>query len=485
MDKKTKIRIKNMNQKTENKKPNILFIMSDHTNGASFKENSYCKTPNIDKLANDGIKFDRCYTTNAICSPSRASIMTGLYPSTHGMWDCTHTQRSNWVDVPAEKFTYFSNKLKDAGYHNGYFGKWHVEQSHKLEDFGWHEYNCKEAESIDFKPSGTEEITLKTDGYKDVTLMGVDEDKENLKHPAVEMGIDFLKKQAENPEKPFCCFVSTAEPHDPYYVPREFYDMYDVDEYPLSPSLRDKLKDKPEVIRRMSSVWKDLSDSEWKKINTAYCALITYLDSEFGRLIDTLKSEGLYDNTIIIFTSDHGDMQGAHGLHTKGLATSYEEVYNIPLIMRVPGTANGYSDKENLVSNVDLAPTLLDLCGADSIAEAQGRSFRKILDNNGKDDEWQNAYAEFFGQRFVYTQRIVWHKNWKYVFNPGGIDELYNLDNDPYERSNLSYNKEYEFIVIDMCKRMWNKIKEIGDDSLLNTDYATLRIAPIGPRTHN
>jgi arylsulfatase A-like enzyme len=112
---------------------------------------------------------------------------------------------------------------------------------------------------------------------------------------------------------------------------------------------------------------------------------------------------------------------------------------------------------------------------------AHGRSLRPVLEDRAQPDDWLDAYAEFFGQRFVYTQRIVWHGNWKYVFSPGGIDELYNLDKDPHERVNLAGDPEHQGKLIDMVKRMWRKMKAIGDESLFNTHYATLRTAPIGP----
>ena len=104
-----------------------------------------------------------------------------------------------------------------------------------------------------------------------------------------------------------------------------------------------------------------------------------------------------------------------------------------------------------------------------------------MLEGTASADDWEDAYAEFFGQRFVYTQRIVWHGDWKYVFSPGGIDELYNLAYDPHERVNLADNPDHREALIEMTKRMWRKMEEIGDNSLFNTQYATLRTAPIGP----
>lgn len=462
-------------------RPNILFLMTDHTNAQALAPDSQCLTPNLDALAADGVRFGHCYTTNAICSPARASLMTATYPSTHGMWDCTHTQRAEWVDVPADRFTYFSQRLADAGYHNGYFGKWHVEQSKRLQDFGWHESDpdCGSAGRDVIEDT---QVVVPKEGYTNYRPAGVSTDEAITTHPAFDRGIDFIRRHAAaDTDRPFCCFVSASEPHDPYNPAKRFFDMYDLDSIRLSPTLHDELKGKPEVIRRMHKTWESLTDDQWRMITACYWAVVTFLDSEVGRILDTLKETGQYDNTIIVFTADHGDMLGAHGLCAKGVGTSYEEVYNIPLVMRVPGMATSREDDTTRTSLVDLGSTLLDLCGAAPLDDAHGRSLRPVLDGTSESSEWQDAYAEFFGQRFVYTQRIVWHGDWKYVFSPGGIDELYNLADDPHEETNLAEDAAYHDTLIEMCKRMWRKMKAIGDESLFKTHYVTLRTAPIGP----
>jgi arylsulfatase A-like enzyme len=400
------------------------------------------------------------------------------------MWDCTHTQRREWVDVPAHRFTYFSQLLAEAGYRNAYFGKWHVEQSNKLENFGWHLYDlsCSSARS---KAISGSEIIIPKEGYRDYLMAGVSADERTQSHPAFDKGIEFIRQyvNSEVSEQPFFCFISTAEPHDPYIPPKWFFDMYDTDNVLPSPTLRDDPVGKPEVVRRMRSVWHSLTDGDWRKISAAYWAVITFLDSEVGRILDTLKETDLYENTIIVFTSDHGDMLGGHGLATKGIGTPYEEVYNVPLIMRVPGITALGEDTKTVTSLVDLAPTLLDLCNVRNLESAHGRSLRPVLEGMANVEDWRDAYAEFFGQRFVYTQRIVWHDHWKYVFSPGGIDELYNLFEDPHERVNLADVPEHRETLMDMTKRMWRKMKAIGDNSLFNTHYATLRTAPVGPNS--
>ena len=460
-------------------RPNVLFIMTDHTNARATAPGGPCLTPNLDALAAEGVRFGRCYTTNAICSPARASLMTGTYPSTHGMWDCTHTQRPEWVDV-AERLRHWSQPLAEAGYVNGYFGKWHVEQSCELARFGWQESadNCQHAR---FDRIAGSEVVQKTPGYRDYLLAATGDDSAaEPRHPAFERGIDFLRRHAGG-ERPFCCFVSTAEPHDPYVPPRRFLDLYDVAGLPLSPTLRDEDADKPELLKRMRAVWKDLSDDDWRRVSACYWATISFLDTEVGRLLSALRDTGRYDDTLIVFTSDHGDMLGGHGLATKGVGTAYEEVYNVPLIVKPPAGGRGREDGRTLASLVDLGPTILDYCGADPLPDAGGRSLRGVLDGTAEAAEWRDAYAEFFGQRFVYTQRIVWHEDWKYVFSPGGIDELYDLAADPHERHNLAADPAHRGVLLEMCRRMWRKMRDIGDESLFRTHYATLRTAPIGP----
>jgi arylsulfatase A-like enzyme len=390
--------------------------------------------------------------------------MTGTYPSTHGVWDCTHTQRPEWVDLRGD-LAHWSQRLAEAGYVNGYFGKWHVEQTNRLGDFGWHEHeeHCSSARA---QPAKGTEIIVENEGYRPYLLAAVAEGSGPLTHPAYDRSIEFIRRHAGG-GRPFCCCVSTSEPHDAYVPARRFMDMYDVESVRPSPTLRERDGGKPEVVARMRAVWEGLSDADWRYVSAAYWAVVTFLDSETGRISQALKDAGCYGETIIVATSDHGDMLGGHGLATKGVGTPYEEVYNVPLIVRVPGMRSG-EDTEHRVSLVDVGPTLLDLCGARPLDACQGRSLRPVL---------------VYGQRFVYTQRIVWHGDWKYVFSPGGRDELYNLDQDPHERTNLATDPTHRGTLMEMCKRMWRKMEEIGDESLFRTHYATLRTAPVGPHS--
>ncbi len=463
------------------KRPNILMIITDHTNAEAVAPGSPCQKPNLDRLASEGIRFHRCHTVNAICSPARASLMTGLFPSTHGIWDCTHTQRQGWVDLAPGEFPFFSARLVEAGYRTGYFGKWHVESSERLDQFGWLDYDPNGCHLRGAEENDGCRLVIQTPGYRDSRVCAVladDPTRPPAPHPAFEKGIAFIREKAGG-GAPFCCVISTSEPHDPYRPLRRFLDLYDLERVPLPPTLRNPATDKPEIVRRMQAVWHGLSDADWRLIRASYWAVISYLDHEVGRALDVLRETGAWENTIVVFLSDHGDMQGAHGLCTKGVGTAYEPVYNIPLIIRCPGGPAGVEDCSTQVNLTDLAPTLLDLCGTSPIAGAQGRSLRPLFENQSFDPG--ENYAEFYGQRFVYTQRIVWHGEWKFIFNPGGVDELYNLTEDPHEEVNLAGDLTRREVLLDMTQRMWRRMRAIGDESLLRSSYYTLRTAPIGP----
>ena len=469
------------------RRPNVLILMADHVNARVVAPESQCLKPNLDRLAADGVRFSRCYTPLGMCSPARASLMTATYPSTHGVWDCTHTQRKEWVDV-SPKLVHWAQRLAGAGYSTGYFGKWHLTQSDRLEDYGWGEYEIDRSATMGGPRIRGTEVVSRKEGYRDVVMAVLRrEEQRAAHHPAYDLGIDFIRRHAAA-SKPFCCFVSTSEPGGACAPPQRFFDVYDLEATRVSPTLRDNLAGKSEMLRRMQAGWSDLSDDDWRKITTCYLAQLTFLDSEVGRILEVLRDSGCYEDTIILFLADHGRMLGAHGLVGLGLGLAYEEVYNVPLIVRLPTRLfdeapdhRGRDVNDALVSLVDVGPTLLDLCGLAPLPHAQGRSLRPLIQGRAELADWQEAYGEFFAQRFMYTQRIVWHGDWKYIFSPGGVDELYHLAADPYEENNLAADPRHRELVVDMAKRMWRKMDQIGDDSLLNTHYSTLRTAPIGP----
>ncbi len=203
------------------------------------------------------------------------------------------------------------------------------------------------------------------------------------------------------------------------------------------------------------------------------------MDDLVGWVVDTLETTGQLENTVIIYTSDHGELLGAHGLFLKGVP-AYEEVYQIPFIASGPGITQGHTCSA-LASHVDLGPTILDLVGADNLKDVDGRSFASLLQGEPTADDWDEGWAEFHGQRFFYTQRVVWAGKYKYVFNGFDMDELYDLEQDPFELVNLAVSQEYAPILEDMAARMWKKIWQLGDHNMYNSHYPMFRFAPVGP----
>ncbi|MFW5870834.1 MAG: sulfatase-like hydrolase/transferase, partial [Candidatus Sumerlaeota bacterium] len=280
------------------------------------------------------------------------------------------------------------------------------------------------------------------------------------------------------------CFVSVQEPHDPYICGEKAFAKYDVDSLPLSPSLHDELNDRPNIYKKAVRVWKDMNERNHREAMACYYASITEIDQIYGRLIDKVEQAGELDNTIIVLSADHGDHMGAHGLYCKNFGAG-EEVYNVPLLMAGPGIASGVV-ADARVGLQDLCPTMIELAGQTRSEIPDSRSFASILsDPEAASDEWQTGYAEYFGGRMLVTQRVIWDGPWKLVFNGFDFDELYNLEDDPYEMNNLAEDPQYDNVLKCMLKQMWQRVADTGDAPLLNSHYPILRVAPYGPNIRN
>ncbi|MFP4381861.1 MAG: sulfatase-like hydrolase/transferase, partial [Candidatus Sumerlaeia bacterium] len=465
------------------KMPNILFLMTDQMQNRVLDPGHVCKTPNLDKLMERGVRFQRAYTPNAICSPARASLMTGLLPHNHGVLTVTHVVDDDQSMLRTEH-PHWAQHLVDAGYQTGYYGKWHVERTGKLEDFGWQRHN-QDIWSGHQKRNQAEysmEFVLDNPGYNPQRFYGV------TNCPPEERGVGLVTQRAIDylddvmgGDAPWCCFASVIEPHDPFICGEEAFSLYDVDQIEVSPSLHDEMADRPGIYRKAGRVWSHLTEAQHREAAACYFASITEIDQQFGKLIDKVMQGPDADNTIIVFTTDHGEHLGAHGLYCKNFCAD-EEVYSIPLIMAGPGIAKGKVSRAR-VGLHDLCPTLMELTGCKPIENPDSRPFTDAAaDPEAKDADYDIGFAEYHGGRMNVTQRIVWQGDWKYVFNGFDFDELYNLADDPYEMQNRAEEPAQQDRVKEMCKILWRTIRETGDHSVLNSHYPILRVAPFGPK---
>lgn len=461
------------------KKPNIIIMITDQQQKYTTEPNSSCLMPNIDFLRSEGISFSKAYTTNAICSPARASLMTGLLPHNHGMVDCTHNVDDYRASFRESKCM-ISQQLKNEGYRLGYFGKWHIERSHELERFGFDEYET-ERDLPEFQKTMIDAVKISQPGYNDKVLCGVYEEsgEETEEHYLYTKGIDFIKRNAQDHDKPWCLFVSTYAPHDPYVVPKEYYDLYNPDDLELPDNFYDDMKDKPGIYRRIKRVWKDMDSGDYKQAMACYYAYCTLVDTQIGRIMQALEETGQANDTIVVFLTDHGDMMGGHGLFCKGVFP-FEEVYHIPLFIKWPQSQmKGYTS--NVLMNLhDVAPTLLEMAGCRGMSDIDGESIVPYLKGE-KEESAKSAFAEFHGQRLFYTQRIIWRDHYKYIFNGFDNDEFYDLETDPGEMSNLIEDAGHKDKIEAMAREMWSIVKRTGDFNLYETEYFMFRFAPFGP----
>jgi arylsulfatase A-like enzyme len=465
-------------------KPNILFLMTDQMQGRVLNADHPCKTPNLDKLAARGTRFTRAYTPNAICSPARAILMTGLLPHNHGVLTVNHTMDDDQVNLRTQ-YPHWAQRLAAANYKTGYFGKWHVERSNQLEDFGWQQHSFQDR----YKNNNSQReahyslegfVDLPT-GYRRSRFYGVTD------LPPEQRGMGKWTSQASEfldealkQDNPWCCFVSITEPHDPFICGEEAFAQYDVEAAPLPPNLQDDLKNRPNIYHKASRVWQNWTERQHREAATCYWASITEIDSMFARLLDKVEMAGQMENTIVILTSDHGELLGAHGLYCKNIMAA-EEAYNIPMVVAGPGISEGQISQAR-VGLHDLCPTLLELTESESISHPDSHSFAPALRDPAKAKAgFQTGYAEYFGGRMLLTQRILWNGIWKFIFNGFDFDELYNLEADPYEMHNLAGDAEQQVRMRQMMSQMWKLWEETGDTSLLDSQYPILRLAPFGP----
>ena len=473
------------------KQPNILFLMTDQMQGRTIGDNSPCLTPHFDQLKKDGVLINGAYAPNPVCSPSRASLMTGLLPHNHGVVDVTHCcdkDQSCLRDVP-----HFAQSLEKSGYQTAYVGKWHVERSNELNDYGW-QIDCGDGSqrAKDFYtskknsysgPSGFEKgLSLdQHEGYGAGLLYAVDKTPPEVRGVGLKAALagEILEGYL-NSEEPWCCFVSVTEPHDPFVCGQEAYALYDVEDLNLPENFSDDCSDKPGIYRKCADLFKHLSDHQKREAIACYYASVTEIDKCYGRLIDQVKASSHAENTIIILSSDHGEFLGAHGLYMKNVG-AFEEAYNIPMLIAGPGLTEGVQ-VDARVGLHDLTQTLLEVSGCQTFDVPDSHSFLDLLKNpEGEKRNFQTGYAEFDGNRYKKTQRVLWHEKWKFVLNGFDYDELYNLEDDPGELHNLASDPQNRSVIKDLMKRLWKYVKDSNDHAILNSQYPCLRLAPFGP----
>lgn len=461
---------------------NIVFLMTDQhsTSALGSYGNSTVQTPALDGLAASGTRFTDAFTPTAICTPARASLLTGAAPFRHKLLANYERNVGYLEDLADDQFT-FPEALHSAGWQLGLLGKWHGGVRRTAADYGfagpalngWHnpvdhpDYLAYLAEH-DLPPYRISDKTRGTSpngGEGNLMAARLHQPTEaTFEHYLATRTIQMLERFAADPDgRPFYLATHFFGPHLPYIVPDEWFDRYDPAAIALPASVAETFDHKPPVQRNYSGLWAfdTLDEATSRKLIAIYWGYVAMIDVEMGRILAAIDRLGLAEDTSVFMTADHGEFTGAHRLHDKGPAM-YDEIYRIPLLARVPGSPAGQV-REEFVGLTDLTATILDLAGLPTDPAVDGRSLLPVI--AGEHPSWRSAVlAEFHGHHFPYPQRMLRTRTHKLVVNPESVNELYDLAEDPDELVNRIDDPAYGQVRGDLMAELYQRLRERGDN---------------------
>ncbi len=461
-------------------RPNILFIMSDDhaAHAMSCYGSRINQTPNLDRIADEGMRFDNCFCTNSICTPSRAAILTGTYNHINGV-----TTLSTPMDNTLPTFV---KDLRASGYQTGMFGKWHLGQGAAHEPSGFDEWAVLPGQGLYHNPTF---IFPTADGSERRSVHGYVTDI------ITDMSLDFLRKR--DVEKPFMLMCHHKAPHRHWEPDEKHASMYLDEDIPEPETLFDDYSNRAaaaeaaemrlgthnQPLDLKTEIPRDLPEMELRKwayqrYIKDYLRVVASIDDNVGRLLDYLDDEGLAENTLVVYTSDQGFFLGDHGWYDKRFM--YEESLKMPYIMRYPRGIEAGSVNDDMVLNVDFAPTYLELAGLPAQEAMQGRSFAPLLQGETPADWRENMYYRYWMHRThhnVYAHygiRTRRHKLIYYYADPlgtlGSLDgvftpewELFDLEADPYELNNIVHDPANADLVAALKAELHQLQADVGD----------------------
>jgi len=498
------------------KKPNLIYLFTDQQRADTMAAygNDWIETPNLNRLSQESFVFENAYVSSPICTPSRSTQLTGLWPHTNG---CIKN------NIPLPDHVKTVAELIPDDYHTAYYGKWHLGDE-VIRRRGWDEWHSIEDQYRiwNTKPEHDEVLS---DYHHYLVKQGYEPDKESngkmvFSRPftarlpeehskATYLGNRVVEFVDRNKEGPFALYVNMLEPHPPYDGP--FNSQYDPNDLPQSPAF---MKNPPEnssgMHRLMAAAQQQQShepsgsgnanlfgrdmppeeaaaegpaantEAAYRDIQARYYGLMTLVDRAVGKILDAVEEAGIADNTIIVFTSEHGDQMGEHNIFQK--VVMYEQSLRVPMLIRAPWLGSGRVSGR--YSHIDTVPTLLDLLGTsvpdDLQGESQAGALRDqasqldqdvFLDWNGRSIDLTFPLTELERMREIPHKCVVAADGWKLNLSVGDQCELYNLNDDPFEQTNLFDDPSHSDRTLRLAKKIRAWQLATGDTALIPDVY--------------
>lgn len=480
-------------------KPNVLFIQTDQHiwYGLDFVDKGF-DTPHLNSLAKNGLYFSNTIVSTPSCSPARGTMVTGMYPHSNTIINnLVHGKKIKYEQHGIEETEYLltENILFDEGYYTAHYGKWHIGkkkllkcyknsllkgQSHSYESSkGYKEKLAREMQKL--KPKASEDSLWGYPLYQNKVFKDAS-NKTKWKHkgiaatgrtsipaellPHTSITNESIRAINEKKGQPWMITLSYHPPHIPWAMPEPYFSMYDRNDMKVDMSEVDKVH--PNAANMdADKLGKLVGEEGIKEYLAIYRGQIKYIDDQIGRILEELKRTGQYENTLIIFTSDHGDIQGRFGGMGKSLDGFYDELVKVPLIVKAPHSkSNKIVIDEHQVNQIDFMPTILDYCGIEIPEQVQGNSLRPLMEE--KKTKWRNynVCERTYPHKGNYVCRMITNGKYKYVFYSDGPDGFYDLTKDPKELENLIENKSYKPELNKLKKELRKWMKASNDTYL-------------------
>ena len=462
------VRWRNIKIRKVQRRPNVLFVLTDDQryDALGCMGHPHLKTPHIDRLASEGLLFKNHFCTTSLCSPSRASILSGLYAHSHGV-------SNNFTEYPADMVS-FPMRLQESGYETAYVGKWHMGEDNDNPRPGFDYFVTHKGQGKYFDTA----FNFNGDGRRIVPGY--------YTSVVTNLAKDWLSQRKG--QRPWMLMLGHKAPHSFYTPEKKYENTFDDVTIPY-PQTAFHLDDKPAWFKKRLDTWHGIYGPlfDWRKnfpdespkgvrdftrMVRAYMGTILSVDDSVGELYSFLKASGELDNTLIIFTSDNGLLEGEHGMVDK--RTGHEPSIRIPLVVRYPKLTPVTQPRvvEQLTATIDFAPSILDVCQAAPLDHVHGKSWRQLASE--ETDDWRDSfYYEYnYEHQFPYTPnvRALRTDRWKYIRYPHGdgspdrhMAELYDLTNDPEEDKNLIHDPQFSDTVVRLRHELDRLISDHGD----------------------